>query len=337
MRALITGITGQDGYFLSQFLLNKEYEVHGIVRRNSSMTYGNLDNLDHNLKEKISLHQGDITDPSFISSIVKAVSPDELYHLAAQSFVGYSFKNSQSTYDINIGGTLNVCNAIKDFSPDTRMYFAASSEMFGQPKVTPQNEQTPLEPRSPYAVSKLAGFWTVRTYREAYDLFLSNGIFFNHESEVRGREFVTRKISSHVARYSKGMHEPLLLGNLNARKDWGYAQDFVDGMWKILNYKYADDFVLGTGELHTVREFVEESFRVIGVEVFWRGSGLNEVGLSEKDEVLVKINKEFFRPLESDNFTADYSKAKSKLGWSPKLKFKDLVKLMVIKDIESIS
>jgi GDPmannose 4,6-dehydratase len=334
VKALVTGISGQDGYFLSKLLLSKGYEVHGIIRRNSSMTNGNLAFLDSKSQSEIRLHQGDLTDSSFISKVVKEIKPDELYHLAAQSFVGYSFANSLSTYDINIGGTLNVCNAIKDFSEDTRMYFAASSEMYGQPKKTPQNEETPLEPRSPYAVSKLAGYWTVKTYRQAYDLFMSNGIFFNHESEYRGPEFVTRKISSHVAKYARGMHDPLSLGNLNARKDWGYSKDFVDGMWRILNFKYADDFVLGTGEVHTVREFVEEAFKTIGVEVTWRGKGLNEVGLSSKDEVLVKIDKEFFRPLESDNFVADYSKAKRELGWTPKVKFKELVKLMVENDLK---
>ena len=256
-----------------------------------------------------------------------------MYHLAAQSFVGYSFQNALSTYDTNIGGTLNVCNAIKDSASDTRMYFAATSELFGQPKETPQNEMTPFFPRSPYAVSKLAGIWTVRTYRESYKLYMTNGILFNHESEVRGPEFVTRKITRGVARIHNGSPNPVVLGNLSAVKDWGYAKDYVEGMWMMMQQDTPDDFVLGTGESHTVREFVEEAFKVIGKNVIWKGSGVNEVGLSEEGITLVKVSKEYFRPLESDNYRADYTKAKQKLGWSPKTKFKDLVKLMVENDL----
>ena len=234
MKAIITGISGQDGYFLSQFLLSKGYEVHGILRRNSSMTQGTVDRLPENTKKQIIIHYGDITDGNFLSNILLEQKPDELYHLAAQSFVGYSFQNALSTYDANIGGTLHVCNAVKDSSSDTRVYFAATSELFGQPKETPQNEMTPFFPRSPYAVSKLAGIWTVRTYREAYKLFMSNGILFNHESEVRGPEFVTRKVSRSVAKIYHGSREPLVLGNLDAVKDWGYAKDYVEGMWMMI-------------------------------------------------------------------------------------------------------
>ena len=334
--AIITGISGQDGYFLTKMLLKEGYEIHGIIRRNSSMSQGTLELLEKDLYNQVNIHYGDMTDANFLDNLLKELKPDEIYHLAAQSFVGYSFQNPSSTYDVNISGTLNIANAIKDYSPDTRMYFASTSEMYGQPKITPQDEETPLQPRSPYAVSKLAGFWTIKTYRDAYNLYMANGILFNHESEVRGPEFVTRKISLHVAKYSAGYKKPLELGNLNARKDWGYAKDYVEGMWKILNYKYPDDFVLGTGELHTVREFVEEAFRVIGVNVSWRGKGLNEIGLSDKDEVLVKVSKNFFRPLESDNYVANYSKAKEKLGWEPKVKFKELTKLMVESDIEKM-
>ncbi len=331
--ALISGITGQDGYFLSQMLLEKGYEVHGIIRRNSSMSKGNLSLLDKQVLDRIRIHYGDLTDANFLSKLLKTVKPNELYHLAAQSFVGYSFENPSSTYDVNIGGTLNIANAVKDYSPETRLYFAATSELYGQPKETPQNENTLFHPRSPYAISKLAGYWTIKTYREAYDLFMCNGILFNHESEVRGPEFVTRKISLHVARYHHGKRDPLELGNLEARKDWGYAKDYVEGMWKILNYKLPDDFVLGTGELHTVREFVNEAFSTIGVKVNWNGKGVDEVGLSDEGKVLVKINKNFFRPLESDNYVADYTKAREKLGWEPKIKFNELVKKMVRSDI----
>lgn len=333
MKALITGISGQDGFFLSQFLLSKGCEVHGILRRNSSMTHGTLDFLPETIKKQIIIHYGDITDSNFLSNLIQKEKPEELYHLAAQSFVGYSFQNALSTYDANIGGTLNVCNAVKESSSDTRMYFAATSELFGQPKETPQNEITPFFPRSPYAVSKLAGIWTVRTYREAYKLFMANGILFNHESEVRGPEFVTRKISRSVAKIYHGSKAPLILGNLDAVKDWGYAKDYVMGMWMMLQQDYPDDFVLGTGESHTVREFAETAFNEIGITLEWIGSGLNEVGLSN-GETMVKVSKEFYRPLESDNYRADYSKAKKKLKWEPKTKFRDLVKIMVRNDVK---
>ena len=333
MKAVITGISGQDGYFLSQLLLSKGYEVHGILRRNSSMTQGTVDLLSERIRKQITIHYGDITDGHFLSNLLQKEKPEELYHLAAQSFVGYSFQNALSTYDANIGGTLNVCNAIKDSSPGTWMYFAATSELFGQPKETPQNEMTPFFPRSPYAVSKLAGIWTVRTYREAYKLFMSNGILFNHESEVRGPEFVTRKITRSVAKIYRGSKDPLILGNLDAVKDWGYGKDYVEGMWKMLQQDCPDDFVLGTGESHTVRDFVEAAFNEIGITLEWVGSGLNEVGLS-KGETMVKVSKEFYRPLESDNYRADYSKAKKKLKWEPKTKFRDIVRIMVKNDLK---
>jgi GDPmannose 4,6-dehydratase len=281
VKALITGITGQDGYFLSQLLLQKGYEVYGVVRRNSSKSLGTLSRLPEDVRREIRLLEGDVTDTGFMNRIVSEIKPDEFYHLAAQSFVAYSFANPSATYDTNIGGTLNVVNAIKDYSPRTRLYFAASSEMFGKPEVVPQNEETPFRPRSPYAVSKLAGYWTVKVYREAYGIFASNGILFNHESEVRGPEFVTRKISLGVARIAHGSTEPIVLGNLSAVKDWGYARDYVEGMWAMLQQEKPDDFVLGTGEAHTVREFATEAFRVVGIDVRWEGEGLNEVGVSE--------------------------------------------------------
>jgi len=300
------------------------------------MTQGTVDLLPEDVRKQITIHYGDITDGHFLSTLLEREKPEELYHLAAQSFVGYSFQNALSTYDANIGGTLNVCNAIKDSSPDTRMYFAATSELFGQPKETPQNEMTPFFPRSPYAVSKLAGIWTVRTYREAYKLYMANGILFNHESEVRGPEFVTRKISMAVAKIAHGSKDPVILGNLSAVKDWGYAKDYVDGMWKMLQQDYPDDFVLGTNESHTVREFVEYAFKEIGVSITWKGTGVNEVGLSEDGETLVKVSREFFRPLESDNYRGDYSKARKKIGWEPRTKFGDLVKIMVESDLKNI-
>jgi len=334
MKALITGITGQDGYFLSQFLLERGYDVYGIVRRNSNRKMGNLELLPERMKKEIHIFEGDVTDTNFINNTIEKLKPDELYHLAAQSFVAYSFTNPTFTYDVNIGGTLNVVNAVKDYSKNTRLYFAGTSELFGKVTKSPQNEDTPFYPASPYAISKLAGFWTVKVYREAYGLFMSNGILFNHESEVRGPEFVTRKISLGVARIYHGSNEPIELGNLNAVKDWGYAKDYVEGMWKILNYDEPDDFVLGTGESHTVREFVGEAFKVAGIKIHWEGSGLDEKGVSEDGRILVKVNKEFFRPLDTNPFIADYSKAKRLLNWYPKTSFRDLVKIMVKYDIE---
>lgn len=332
-KAIITGISGQDGFFLSRFLLRKGYEVHGVIRRNSSMSTGNLKYLEKKEIDKIIIHYGDLTDARFYASLLKKIQPEELYHLAAQSFVGYSFENPSSTYDVNISGTLNILNAIKEYSPNTRMYFAGSSEMFGQPEHVPQSEDTPFTPRSPYAISKLAGYWTCRNYREAYKLFISNGILFNHESEYRGPEFVTRKITLGVSERSVNPYHIIELGNLDSRKDWGYASDYVEGMWNMLNYKYGDDFVLGTGEIHTVREFVEAAYKYIDINLTWRGSGINEVGLSESDDVVVRVSRNLYRPLEADNFMADYSKAKEKLKWKPKFKFKELVKTMVEHDL----
>ncbi|EQB65321.1 MAG: hypothetical protein AMDU2_EPLC00011G0007 [Thermoplasmatales archaeon E-plasma] len=335
MKALITGISGQDGYFLSRLLFKKGYEIHGVIRRNSSMSNGTLALLPEEIRKNIIIHYGDLTDAGFFAKLLGQEKPEELYHLAAQSFVGYSFQNPASTYDVNISGTLNIVNAVKDYSPSTKMYFAATSEMFGQPENTPQNEETPLKPRSPYAVSKLAGYWTTKTYREAYDLFISNGILFNHESEVRGPEFVTRKISLNVAKIVHGSKEPLELGNLNARKDWGYAKDYVYGMWQMLQQARSDDFILGTGELHTVREFVGEAFKVAGINITWEGRDINEIGKSDDGKIFVRVNKKFFRPLESDNYLADYNKAKRDLKWEPTTKFHDLVRIMVKSDVEN--
>ena len=336
-KALITGITGQDGYFLSKLLLSKGYEVSGIIRRNSSMHQGTLEKLDPEGRKQIKIYYGDITDNNFIVSTIEKIKPDEVYHLAAQSFVGYSFENPTFTYHNNIMGTLNVLNAVKEKSINTKLYFAATSELFGKVTTAPQNEETPFMPNSPYAISKLAGYWTAKSYREAYNLFFCNGILFNHESEVRGPEFVTRKISMKVAKISKGEKEPLVLGNLNSRKDWGYAKDFVEGMHLMLQQKKADDFVLATGEQHTVREFVEKAFKCINKEITWEGEGINEVGKEkDSDRILVKVSKEFFRPIEAENFLGDYSKANRVLGWKPKTKFEDLVKIMVENDINEL-
>jgi len=336
-KALITGITGQDGYFLTSLLLEKGYEVHGIVRRNSQNSLGNLEHLPDGEKEQIIIHSGDITDSVFIDSVIKEIQPDEVYHLAAQSFVGFSFENPKFTYDVNIGGTLNVANAIKEYSPSSKLYFAATSELYGKVQEIPQKETTPFYPRSPYGVSKLAGFWTIKNYRESYGLFMSNGILFNHESEMRGPEFVTRKISLGVAKIYHGLQNCIELGNLNAKRDWGYAGDYVYGMWLMLQHHKPNDFVLATNETHTVREFVEKAFGVVGIDIEWEGEGVNEIGRdANSGKVLVKVNPEFFRPAEVDILIGDYSKAKKELGWKPEVEFKDLVKIMVEKDLGRI-
>lgn len=337
MKALITGITGQDGYYLTKLLLDKGYEVHGIIRRSSRNSIGNLEHLSKQEWEALSIHWGDITDNLFIDRVVRMAQPDEVYHLAAQSFVGLSFENPKFTYDVNIGGTLNIVNAIKEFSSHSRLYFAATSELYGKVQETPQTETTPFYPRSPYGVSKLAGFWTVKNYRESYDLFMSNGILFNHESPLRGPEFVTRKITLAAARIYHGLQDCIELGNLNAERDWGFAGEYVDGMHKVLQYRESDDFVLATGKTHTVRDFVDCAFRVVGIDIEWEGIAVEEIGRDSKSgRVLVRVNPKLFRPAEVDMICGDYSKAKKELGWQPKVKFEELVNLMVEKDLERI-
>lgn len=329
-KALITGITGQDGYFLSKLLSEKGYEVHGLVRRNSQMSIGTLSQLPSQIKDKITIHWGDVVDNTMVEKIIREGAFDEIYHLAAQSFVGLSFSNPRLTYDVNIGGTLNVANAVKEFSPTTRVYFAATSELYGQAVHTPQNEDTPFYPRSPYGVSKLAGYWTMKNYREAYGLFMSNGILFNHESEMRGEEFVTRKIAIAAARIAKGGTEPVLLGNLEAKRDWGHAGDYVEGMWRMLQQDKPDDIVLATGENHTVREFAEQAFKLVGIQLTWQGKGVEEQGVhAQTGQVLVKIDPKNFRPAEVDVLIGDAQKAERILGWKPTLRFQDLVKVMV--------
>lgn len=318
-KALITGISGQDGYFLSQFLLDKNYEVYGLVRRNSQASLGSLELLDEEIRNKIKICWGDITDYYYIEKLIKEIKPDELYHLAAQSFVGLSFENPKLTYDTNINGTLNIVNAVKEFSPKTKVYFAGTSELYGKAKECPQNEDTPFYPRSPYGISKLAGYWTIKNYRESYGLFMSNGILFNHESEVRGKEFITRKITIGLANIIKGKQKFIEIGNIDAKRDWGYTKDYVKGMWMILQYNKPDDFVLATGENHSIKEFVEESFKCVGISDW---------------EKYIKINKEFIRPAEVNVLKGDYSKAKKELGWEPKTNFKELIKIMINNDLK---
>ncbi|MBI4256906.1 GDP-mannose 4,6-dehydratase [Candidatus Uhrbacteria bacterium] len=329
-KALITGITGQDGFFLSRWLLSIGYEVHGFVRRNSAASLGNLHALNKEELDRITIHWGDVTDHTIVDTVMREGQFDEVYHLAAQSFVGASFTNPSLTYKTNIEGTLNFVNAVKEYSKHTRFYFAATSELYGKAQQSPQDEQTPFYPRSPYGVSKLAGFWTVKNYRESYQLFMSNGILFNHESEHRGKEFVTRKISQAVVRLARGGAEPLLIGNLEAKRDWGYAADFTKGMWMILQHGFADDFVLATGEDHCVREFIVEAFKVVGIDVVWQGQGIQEIGMNpETGKTLVAIDPHYFRPAEVDTILGNYTKAKTLLGWQPSVTFHQLVKRMV--------
>lgn len=335
-KALITGITGQDGYFLSKLLLEKGYNVHGLVRRNSQKSIGNLALLNKDELDKITIHWADITDSMVVDSTIKKEQFDEIYHLAAQSFVTLSFTNPKSTYDINIGGTLNMVNAVKEHSPKSKLYFAATSELYGQVKAMPQNEETPFHPRSPYGVSKLAGFWTIKNYRESYDLFMTNGILFNHESEVRGEEFVTQKIAISVANIVNDKEEFIELGNLDAKRDWGYAKDYVEGMWLMLQQDKPDDFVLATGQSHSIREFVEKAFGIVNITIEWVGEGLAEVGRDKQTgKTLVKINPAFFRPAEVDILLGDATKAKEKLGWEPKTDFHTLVEIMMKNTIKN--
>ncbi len=320
MVVLISGITGQDGYYLSKLMLKEGHQVHGIVRRNSQKTYGVLD-FDEELKSKLNLYYGDVTDKSSLDSIFRQVKPNLVFHLAAQSFVQESWSNPEVTYDVNIKGTLNMLNSFREYTPEGKFYFACSSEVFGKVADEIQNEESRMWPRSPYGISKLAAYWTGINYRESYNLFVCNGILFNHESPNRGVEFVTRKISLAAAKIKLGLQKELKLGNLDAKRDWGFSGDYVRAMYLMLLHKEPDDYVVATGETHSVREFVEAAFEA--------------VGLDYRDYVIV--DPKFLRPAEVQYLRGDYSKAKRKLGWEPKVKFKELVKMMVEADLERLS
>ncbi len=339
-KALISGITGQDGSYLTELLLDKGYEVHGIIRRASSFNTFRIDHLYKNpdlLNKKLFLHYGDLTDSSNLNRLVEKVNPDEIYNLGAQSHVQVSFEVPEYTAEVDGIGTLRFLDAIKETGIDTKFYQASTSELYGKVQEIPQTEKTPFYPRSPYAAAKLYAYWIVINYREAYNIFASNGILFNHESERRGKTFVTRKISVAVAKIMAGMDEVLLLGNLDAKRDWGYAPEFVEGMWRILQADKPDDYVLATNETHTVREFVEESFNYFGEQVVWEGSGKNEIGmLKSSGKKVVGINPRYYRPTEVDLLIGDYSKVRNDLGWEPKIKFKDLAHLMVKADYNKI-
>lgn len=335
-KALITGITGQDGSYLAELLLNKGYEVHGIIRRSSSFNTFRIDHLYNDselLNKRFFLHYGDLTDSSNLNRVLEKTQPDEIYNLGAQSHVQVSFEVPEYTAEVDGVGTLRFLDAIKETGLNTRFYQASTSELFGLVQEVPQTEKTPFYPRSPYGVAKLYAYWIVVNYREAYNLFSCNGILFNHESERRGKTFVTRKISVAVANIMTGQQDMLLLGNLDAKRDWGYAPEYVEGMWRILQADQPEDFVLATGQTHTVREFIEESFRVLGEEIIWKGKGPDEKGiLKSTGKEVVGINPRYFRPAEVDLLIGNAAKAKEKLGWEPKTTFKELVKIMVEAD-----
>jgi GDPmannose 4,6-dehydratase len=320
-RALITGITGQDGSYLAELLLSKGYEVHGIIRRVALEDPGHrLWRIRHVL-DRLILHPGSLESYASIFRIIKEVQPDECYHLAAQSYVTYSFEDEFSTINTNINGTHFVLNSIKESAPECKVYFAASSEMFGLVQETPQNENTPFHPRSPYGISKVAGFDLTRNYREAYEIFACNGILFNHESPRRGMEFVTRKISHGIAKIKLGMENEIRLGNLDARRDWGFAGDYVEAMWCMLQQDIADDYVIASGQDHSVSEFVELAF--------------NYAGLSWQDHIV--IDEMLYRPAEVNILKGDFSKARAKLDWKPNIEFNELVKTMVDSDIKFLT
>lgn len=337
-KALITGITGQDGSYLAELLLEKGYEVHGIIRRSSTFNTSRIDHIfqdPHESHKRLTLHYGDLTDASNISRLIEKIKPDEIYNLAAQSHVRVSFDMPEYTGDVVAIGTLRLLDAIRESGIKTKFYQASSSEMFGLVQHIPQTEETPFYPRSPYGVAKVYGYWITKNYRESYNLFACNGILFNHESPRRGETFVTRKITRGLARIKLGIDETLYLGNLDAKRDWGFAKDYVEGMWRMLQQSEPDDYVLATNETHTVREFVEISAETLGFKIQWRGNGLKEEGFDAKTgKTLIRIDPVYFRPAEVDLLIGDYSKAKEKMGWEPTVTFNELATLMATEDLK---
>jgi len=347
-RALITGITGQDGAYLAEFLLGKGYEVHGLKRRASSFNTDRIDHLyqdPHEPDRRFILHYGDLTDSTNLIRIIQEVQPDELYNLAAQSHVAVSFESPEYTANSDALGTLRLLEAIRilGLTDKTRFYQASTSELFGKVQEVPQKETTPFYPRSPYAVAKLYAYWITVNYREAYDMYACNGILFNHESPVRGETFVTRKISRAAARIQLGLQDCVYLGNLDAKRDWGHARDYVEMQWLMLQQEKPEDYVIATGEQHSVREFVEAVFNEMGVAIEWRGSGTDEVGIAHAKDLavnflegktVIRIDPRYYRPTEVESLLGDASKAKGKLGWEPKISFKELVREMVEEDLK---
>ncbi|MDT8716156.1 GDP-mannose 4,6-dehydratase [Clostridium sp. 19966] len=332
-RALITGVTGQDGSYLAELLLEKGYEVYGIVRRKAVVDYGQVDHI----KDKIKFIYADMTDIVSLINAVRIAQPDEVYNLAAQSFVGTSWEQPVTTADIDGMGVLHMLEAIKTVKPDARFYQASTSEMFGLVQAVPQSETTPFYPRSPYGVAKLYGHWITKNYRESYDMFACSGILFNHESERRGKEFVTRKITDAAAKIKFGLQDTLELGNLDSKRDWGHSQDYVKAMWLMLQQDKPDDYVIATGETHKVREFVELAFKHAGIELEWQGEGVNEKAINKQNgKVVVKVNPKFYRPAEVELLLGDPTKAKKNLGWELHIAFEQLVKRMVEADLHSI-
>ncbi len=340
-KALITGVTGQDGAYLAEFLLAKGYEVHGVKRRSSSFNTGRIDHLyvdPHTPDARFKLHYGDLTDATNLIRIVQEVQPDEIYNLAAQSHVKVSFETAEYTANADGLGTLRLLEAIRILGLEkrTRFYQASTSELFGA-SPPPQNEETPFRPQSPYASAKLYAYWITRNYREGYGLFAANGILFNHESPLRGETFVTRKVTRAVAAIALGLQDRLWIGNLESKRDWGHARDYVEGMWRILQHPEPDDWVLATGEAHTVREFVERAFAEVGVELVWRGTGLEERGIDARTgRVLVEVDPRYFRPLEVHHLLGDPTKARTKLGWRHEVSFPELVREMVRADLVAV-
>ena len=346
--ALITGITGQDGSFLAEFLLEKGYEVHGIIRRSSSFNTGRIEHLyfdewvrDMKQQRSINLHYGDMTDSSSLIRIIQMTQPDEIYNLAAQSHVKVSFDVPEYTAEADATGTLRLLEAVRILGLErkTRIYQASTSELFGLVQEVPQRETTPFYPRSPYGVAKLYGYWITKNYRESYGLFAVNGILFNHESERRGETFVTRKITLAAARIAAGLQDKLYLGNLDALRDWGYARDYVECMWLMLQHEQPEDFVIATGEQHSVREFTERAFAHVGIELRWQGEGVGEQGIDQATgRVLVEVDPKYFRPAEVETLLGDPTKAKTLLGWNPqKTSFEELVRLMVEHDVQYVA
>ena len=336
--ALITGVTGQDGSYLAEFLLNKGYEVHGIKRRSSSFNTGRIDHLyrdPHEPGVRFFLHHGDLSDSSCLIRIIEQVQPDEIYNLAAQSHVAVSFEEPEYTANSDALGALRLLEAIRilGLEKKTKFYQASTSELYGLVQEVPQKETTPFYPRSPYAVAKLYAYWITVNYREAYGIYACNGILFNHESPVRGENFVTRKITRALARIKLGMQDQLFLGNLNAMRDWGHAKDYVEMQWLMLQQETPEDYVIATGEQHSVREFIELAAAELGVDIHWEGEGVDEKGFDASGRQIISVDKRYFRPTEVESLLGDSSKAKAKLGWVPKITFNELVTEMVRADL----
>jgi GDPmannose 4,6-dehydratase len=337
-KALISGVTGQDGSYLAEILLKKGYEVHGIIRRSSSFNTGRIDHLMTNkeiMNKSFFLYHGDITDTSNLNRLLEKIHPDEIYNLAAQSHVKVSFEVPEYTAEVDAIGTLRFLDAIRETGIKTKFYQASTSELYGKVQEVPQKETTPFYPRSPYGVAKIYGYWIVVNYREAYNLFACNGILFNHESPRRGETFVTRKITRAVAAISKGKQDRVTLGNLDSKRDWGFAPEYCEGMWLMMQKETPEDYVLATGETHTVKEFTELAFKSVGIEIAWEGKEENETGKDTKTgKIVVAVDPTYYRPTEVDLLIGDATKAKVNLGWEPKVKFEELVDIMVKADLQ---